>query len=132
MKKLFPVVALFVLFTACKDKKAEPKTGDTPATNTTSTTTPTSEATTTAATPGVPKFSDPEVQKFANDYGAFMNEYKEGMKDPAKLADLSKKLQEWSTKAQGMAMKMAQNPAEAKAWADWTMELSKSMIPGAK
>ena len=89
-------------------------------------------ATTTETTPapaGVPTFSDPEVQKFANDYAAFMTEYKAGMSDPAKLAELSTKLQDWSKRSTEIGMKLATKPEEAKAWAEWVMALSKDMMP---
>lgn len=131
MKKLLPVVALLVLFSACKGKKDEKKPEETtPPANTEQTTTPPpSTETTPPATSGVPTFSDPDVQKFANEYGAFMAEYKNGMKDPAKMADLAKNLQEWSKKATEIGTKLASKPDEAQKWAAWVMELSKSMMP---
>ena len=133
MKKLFAVLALVGVMTSCKSKKKDEKKPEetTTTTPTDATTTPT-DATTTTATAGVPTFSDPEVQKFANDYGAFMAEYKAGMKDPAKLAELSKGMTEWSTKAQSIGMKLATTPDEAKKWADWALELSKSLMPETK
>jgi PBP1b-binding outer membrane lipoprotein LpoB len=131
MKKLLPVVALFVLFSACKGKKDEKKPDETtPPANTEQTTTPPpSTETTPPSTSGVPTFSDPDVQKFANEYGAFMAEYKNGMKDPAKMAELAKNLQEWSKKASEIGIKLASKPDEAQKWAAWVMELSKSMMP---
>ena len=108
-------------------KKKKPE-GDT--TTTTTTTPPVETPTeTTTAPAGVPTFSDPDVQKFANDYAAFMTEYKAGMSDPAKLAELSNKMQEWSKKSTEIGMKLATKPDEAKAWADWVMALSKDMMP---
>jgi len=135
MKKLFAVLALVGVMTSCKDKKKDEKKPE----ETTTTTPPATDATTppatdaaTTATAGVPTFSDPEVQKFANEYGAFIAEYKAGMKDPAKLAELSKNMTEWSTKAQSIGTKLATTPDEAKKWADWAMELSKSLMPETK
>lgn len=139
MKKILAVLALVGVMSSCKDKKKEEKKPE-ETTNTTTTPASTEPSTTPATTPaatepapatatGVPSFSDPEVQKFANDYSAFMAEYKAGMKDPAKLAKLSSSLQEWSKKAQGIGMKLANSPEEAKKWAEWTLELSKSMMP---
>jgi hypothetical protein len=132
MKKLFAVLALVGVMTSCKSKKKDEKKPEetTTTTPTDATTTPT-DATTTA-TAGVPTFSDPEVQKFANEYGAFIAEYKAGMKDPAKLAELSKGMTEWSTKAQSIGMKLANSPDEAKKWADWAMEISKQLMPETK
>ncbi len=129
MKKLFAIIALVgIMASSCKDKKKDEAKPEG-----TETTTPTTETTTTepttATVAGVPTFSDPEVQKFANEYGAFMAEYKAGMKDPAKLMELSKGMQEWATKAQSIGMKLASNPAEAKAWADWSMALAKDIMP---
>ncbi len=133
MKKFLAVLALVGVMTSCKDKKKEDKKPEDATTTTTTatdpgTTTTTTTTTTTAAT-GVPTFSDPEVQKFANEYGAFMASYKEGMKDPAKAMELAKSLQEWSKKSTEFGMKLASKPDEAKKWADWVLELSKSMMP---
>ncbi len=130
MKKLFAVLAIAGVMVACNNKKKDEKKpeGDT---TTTTTTPPVTEPTTetTPAPAGVPTFSDPEVQKFANDYAAFMAEYKAGMSDPAKLAELSTKLQDWSKRSTEIGMKLATKPEEAKAWADWVMALSKDMMP---
>lgn len=127
MKKLFTVLALVGVMTSCKSKKKDEKKPD----ETTTTTTTTTEGTTTAMS-GVPTFSDPEVQKFANDYAAFIAEYKAGMKDPAKLMELSKNMQDWSTRATSVGMKLANHPEEAKAWADWMMACTKDMMPSMK
>jgi hypothetical protein len=131
MKKLFAVLALVGVMTSCKDKKKEEKKPEETTTTTppSTETTPPAETTPTASVPGVPTFSDPEVQKFANEYGAFMAEYKNGMKDPAKMAELSKTMQEWSGKAQKIGMKLASTPDEAKKWADWAMAMAKDMMP---
>jgi PBP1b-binding outer membrane lipoprotein LpoB len=129
MKKLFAVLALVAVMTSCKSKKKDEKKPD--ETTTTTTTTTTTDATTTAAS-GVPTFSDPEIQKFANDYGAFVQQYKAGMKDPAKLAELAKTMQDWSGRASSIGMKLATNPGEAKAWADWMMACAKEMMPSMK
>ncbi|MBM3415526.1 MAG: hypothetical protein FJY20_03565 [Bacteroidetes bacterium] len=103
--------------------------GDTTATTTTTTT----ETTTTDNPPvnnsGVPTFSDPDVQKFANDYAAFITEYKAGMSDPARLADLSAKMTDWSSRSTEIGMKLATKPEEAKAWADWVLALTKDLMP---
>ena len=125
MKKLFAVLALVGVLTSCKDKKKDEKKTDE---TTTTTTTPTEGTTTTTAATGVPTFSDPEVQKFANDYGAFMAEYRVGMKDPAKVPEFSKSMTEWSTRAQSIGMKLASTPDEAKKWADWALVLSQQMM----
>jgi hypothetical protein len=123
MKKLFAVLALVGVMTSCKDKKKDEKKTD----ETTTTTTTTTDATTPIS--GVPTFSDPEVQKFANDYAAFIAEYKAGMKDPAKLAELSKGMGEWSTRSQEIGLKLASNPEEAMAWAQWVLANTKELMP---
>lgn len=132
MKKVLAVLALAGVMASCNNKKKDeqkPEGGDT----TTITTTDAPPANTTDAPPantsGVPTFSDPEVQKFANDYAAFMTEYKAGMNDPAKLADLTAKMQDWSKRSTDIGMKLATKPEEAKAWADWVMALTKDMMP---
>ncbi|HRG81509.1 MAG TPA: hypothetical protein PLO99_03285 [Chitinophagaceae bacterium] len=128
MKKLFAVLAIAGVMVACNNKKKDEKAPEKDTTSTTTTTTTTTTETTPAPA-GVPTFSDPEVQKFANDYAAFMAEYKAGMSDPAKLAELSTKLQDWSKRSTEIGMKLATKPEEAKAWADWVMALSKDMMP---
>jgi len=133
MKKVLAVLALAGVMASCNNKKKdEPKPeGDTTTTTTTTTEDPTTTTTTTTTTDsGVPKFSDPEVQQFANDYAAFITEYKAGMNDPAKLADLSTKMQDWSKRSTDIGMKLASKPEEAKAWADWVLALTKDMMPG--
>jgi hypothetical protein len=135
MKKLFAILAIAGVMTSCKDKKEDKKTDETTVTTptdnttTTTTTTPDNTTTTTTTTPGVPSFSDPEVQKFANDYAAFVAEYKAGMKDPAKLTALSKSMQDWSTKSQSIGMKLAKSPEEATKWSNWVMQINKELMP---
>jgi len=127
MKKVFAVLALVGVMTSCNNKKKDEKKPEGDTTTITTNEAPPAEAPTTPA--GVPTFSDPEVQKFANDYAAFMAEYKAGMSDPAKLADLSAKLTDWSKRSTEIGMKLATKPEEAKAWADWVMTMSKDIMP---
>jgi hypothetical protein len=130
MKKLFAVLAIVGVMTSCKDKKKDDKKTE----ETTTTTPTTTESTTTppAEIAGVPKFSDPEVQKFANDYGNFMMQYKAGMSDPAKMTELSKNMQEWSSRSTEIGMKLASKPEEAQAWAMWISGLMKDIMPATK
>ena len=136
MKKLFAVLAVAGIMASCNNDKKDEKKPDNGTTTTTtndpSTTTTTTTTTTNATTAmaGVPTFSDPEVQQFANDYAAFIAEYKAGMKDPAKLMELSKNMQTWGTRAASIGMKLAQKPEEAKAWSDFMMACSKELMPG--
>lgn len=117
-----------LLAVACKDKKEDKKEEPTTAPTTTPTTTEPTTTTTPPAT-DVPKFSDPEVQKFANDYAAFINEYKAGMNDPAKLADLTQKLQDWSKKSTDIGVKLASKPEEAAAWSNWLLKIAEEIMP---
>ena len=135
MKKFLAILAVAGLMISCNNKKSEEKTSNSDTTvkttentggaqNNTTTTTTTNNA-------GVPSFSDPDVQKFANDYAAFLEEYKKGLKDPAKMADLTKSMQEWSTRSQEIGVKLASNPDEAKKWADWVMVISQEFSKAA-
>ncbi len=133
MKKVLSLIALVGIMASCNNKKEDKTetTTDSTATTTPTTTEPTTTTTTTAAE-GVPTFSDPEVQQFANDYAAFIKEYKAGMTDPAKMQDLAKQMQDWSTKSQSIGMKLGQNPEDLKKWTDWVTEISKSLMPATK
>lgn len=111
--------------TACKNKKKEePKTNDT--TTTTTTTTTTSDNTVTG---DVPKFADAEVQKYVDDYTAFVTGFVEAYKskDMSKISDLSTKAAEWATKTPGIAMKLATNTDEATKFQNYMTKLSKDM-----
>ena len=137
MKKLFAVIALAGIMISCnnsKEEKTETKTDTTGTTTTTPEATDPTTTVTTTTTPaaGVPTFSDPEVQKFANDYAAFVNEYKAGMTDPNKMQEMAKNLQDWTTRSQSIGMKLSQNPDEAKKWADWVAEVNKQLMPAGK
>jgi hypothetical protein len=135
MKKFFAVLAIAGVMISCKDKKTdENKTEDTTTTTPTDNTSPAentspTDNTTPSTSVAIPTFSDPEVQKFANDYAAFIYEYKTGMKDPARMADLSKKMQDWSTRSVSIGTKLATTPGEAQKWAYWVQEINKVLLP---
>lgn len=118
-----------LLAVACKDKKEDKKEEPTTQPTSTEPTTTTDPAPNSTNADGVPSFSDPEVQKFANDYAAFIKEYKNGMKDPTKLSALAQKMQEWSKKATEMGAKLVNSPEEAKKWTDWAMAIAKEFMP---
>ena len=65
-------------------------------------------------------FKDPEVQKYVDDYKAYIKEVTEvvSSKDAAKFAELGTKAQEWATKGQEVAAKLANDPEESKKLAD--------------
>ncbi len=130
MKKLLALLALAGVLVSCGNKKKDNPTPTDDTTTTTTTTTPTETPTTTTTT-SVPKFSDPDVQKFADDYAAFITSYKAGMGDPAKAVELAKSAEEWSKKSTEIAMKLATNPEEAKAFSEWILALANEMMPAA-
>jgi len=130
MKKFFAVLAIAGVMVSCNNKKKDEKKPDGDTTTVTTNTTTTGDnttTTTTTTTTGVPNFKDAEVQKFANDYNAFIDQYLAGYKDPAKMAELSKSMQDWSSRASSISMKLANDPEEAKKWTDWAMMISKKV-----
>ena len=72
----------------------------------------------------VPKFSNEEVQKFAEEYAAYYKEVFEAnkAKDAAKLAELGQKAQDFAKSAQEKLTKMT--PEDAKLWADWAQKIA--------
>ncbi len=100
MIKLLTTLTLVGLMIACKDnKEAEEKPGKNETTNTTN-----------GIATGVPTFSDPEVQKYANEYAVFMGEYKTAMADPTTSVEFARKMQDWSTRTRHIAIKLVQYP----------------------
>ena len=77
----------------------------------------------------VPTFSDPEVQEFANEYAEFIAAYKNSQADPAKLSELTKKMETWGKKSQSLGAKLSNNPEDAQKWADWVAGLYKDLSP---
>lgn len=129
MKKFFiPLAIAAITLTACKK---EAKTEETKATTEqaapegAAVETP---ASTESASSDLPKFSSPEVQKFAEEYSAFMNESAAAAKsgDAAKIQALSGKAQEWATKNQAAMAKMT--PEDVKLWTDYSTKLSQKMM----
>jgi len=45
------------------------------------------------------------------------------------LSELTKKMETWGKKSQTVGTKLANNPEEAKKWADWSAELYKDQMP---
>ena len=72
----------------------------------------------------VPKFSNEEVQKFAEEYAAYYKEVLEASKakDAAKVAELAQKAQDLAKSAQEKMTKMT--PEDAKLWADWAQKIA--------
>ena len=72
----------------------------------------------------VPKFSNEETQKFAEEYAAYYKEVLEASKakDAAKVAELGQKGQDLAKSAQEKMTKMT--PEDAKLWADWAQKIA--------
>jgi len=72
----------------------------------------------------VPKFSNEETQKFAEEYAAYYKEVLEASKakDAAKIAELGQKGQDLAKSAQEKLTKMT--PEDAKLWADWAQKIA--------
>lgn len=76
----------------------------------------------------VPKFSNAEVQKFAEDYSVFYKEVAAAAKsgDAAKIQDMQKKTMEWAQKAQTFTQKMT--PEDIQKWTDWSQKITNSAM----
>ena len=70
----------------------------------------------------VPKFSNEETQKFAEEYAAYYKEVLEAAKakDAAKSAELAQKAQDLAKSAQEKMTKMT--PEDAKVWGEWAQK----------
>ena len=76
----------------------------------------------------VPKFSSPEVQKFAEEYASFYKEVTTAAQsgDAAKIQDMQKKTMEWAQKAQTFTQKMT--PEDIQKWTDWSQKIANSAM----
>lgn len=136
MKKIILSVSAVVLIgmTSCEKKDAT-KTDTTPTENTastdnkTTTESPSTNAPKTVMGVEVPKFSNPEAQKFAEEYANYMSEMMAASKsgDAAKIQELSAKSQEWTKKQTEYASKMT--PEDAKLWSEFVMKISQAQMP---
>ena len=143
MKKLLPVIALLFVFAACNNKKKEDKKieGDTTTTNMTTKadgnaatdpapTDPTGSRTSgNTSTIDIPTFSDPDVQKFVNDYTEFVRSYKQGIVDPVKAKELANDAMKWNSKMGHYAQKLAANPEDLQKWRTWAEAMKREMQP---
>ena len=80
----------------------------------------------------VPKFSNEEVQKFAEEYAAYYKEVLEASKakDAAKSAELAQKAQDLAKSAQEKMTKMT--PEDAKAWGEWAQKITTEVAAAAQ
>jgi hypothetical protein len=135
MKKVLFGLSVIGMTAMISCKKEEVKTEAT-ATETTATETPATEETpaevTTTATVEVPKFSTPEMQKFADDYAAYYAEVLAVSKsgDAAKITALQAKGQEWATKSAAAMSKMT--PEDAQKWSTFATALAQEQANAAK
>ena len=80
----------------------------------------------------VPKFSNEEVQKFAEEYAAYYKEVLEASKakDAAKVAELGQKGQDLAKSAQEKMTKMSAE--DAKAWGEWAQKITTEVAAAAQ
>jgi len=135
MKKVLFGLSVIGMTAMVSCKKEEAKTEDAPATEVTATEeTPATEtpAVTTTTTVEVPKFSTPEMQKFADEYAAYTAEAiavsKSG--DAAKITALQAKAQEWATKTTAAMSKMT--PEDAQKWSTFATALAQEQANSMK
>ena len=80
----------------------------------------------------VPKFSNEETQKFAEEYAAYYKEVLEASKakDAAKSAELAQKAQDLAKSAQEKMTKMT--PEDAKVWGEWAQKIATEVAAAAQ
>ena len=80
----------------------------------------------------VPKFSNEETQKFAEEYAAYYKEVLEASKakDAAKIAELGQKGQDLAKSAQEKMTKMSAE--DAKVWGEWAQIIASEVAAAAQ
>lgn len=80
----------------------------------------------------VPKFSNEETQKFAEEYAAYYKEVLEAAKakDATKSAELAQKAQDLAKSAQEKMTKMT--PEDAKVWGEWAQKIATEVAAAAQ
>jgi len=136
MKKVFAVFALVGVLAACNNKKKDENTDKMKDTTTTTTTTPPADnntTTTTTSSNEVPSFSNPEVQKWAQDYAAFVDSYIAAYtsKDATKIAQVSSTAANWGQQTASMLSKLT-DAQEATKLSNWLQQQSQRMLDAAK
>lgn len=69
----------------------------------------------------IPQFSDPEVQKFAEEYSAYFNELMQAGDDTEKLHELLGEGVEWSKRVSQLTQKMSEEDLDK--WSRWSSQL---------
>lgn len=125
------LLAVATIMVSCGNKKKSDKPADGKDTAATTTTNNGGETTPITATAG---FADAEVQKYVDDYTAFVNSYLDAVKgkDMTKITDLSMKAADWANRSMDVSKKLAANPEEAKKFADIMTKLSNDWAEAAK
>ena len=127
MKKTIFILGAFAALSLTSCKKEEPKT-----TEPTATAEPAAaKAEDVVASSDLPKFSSPEITKFAEEYNTYVKDMMAASKaqDATKIQELSAKAQEWATKAQTAMAKMT--PEDQKLWTEYYTKLSQDMTNAA-
>jgi hypothetical protein len=135
MKKFFAMLAIAGILVSCGGKKKADKPAEGDSTTTTNTTTPTNSGeNTTPANMGTPAFGDAEVQKYVDDYTAFVNGYLDAVKgkDMTKIQELSMKASEWTNRSMEISKKLATSPDDAKKFADYMTAMSEKWTAAAQ
>lgn len=132
MKKVFAILAVAAIMVSCGNKKKSDKPADGKDTAATTTTNNGGETTTPITPSGA--FADAEVQKYVDDYTAFVNSYLDAVKgkDMTKITDLSMKAADWTNRSMDVSKKLMNNPEEAKKFADIMTKLSNDWAEAAK
>ena len=132
-------MTLFGVMTSCKDKKKEEKKPEETTTSTTTSPATTTDATTEPAentapsentgSSAMPKFADAEVQKYVEDYTAFVTTYVNAAKtkDMTKVASLTSTATQWASKSMDIAKKLMANPDDATKFSNYMSKLSDQM-----
>lgn len=69
----------------------------------------------------IPQFSNPEIQKFAEEYSAYFNELMQAGEDTEKLHELLGEGVEWSKRVSKITQKM--NEEDLDKWSEWSAKL---------
>lgn len=128
MKKFFLAIAAvgIVSLASCKsdEKKVEDATNDV-IEQAAETADQVAQATTDVATAAtdIPTFSNPDLQKFANEYQGYYNQLMEAAKvgDQTKINELQAQGVEWSKKASEWMQKSTTEDSQK--WVEWTKKL---------
>jgi hypothetical protein len=136
MKKVFAFLVLAGLLTACNNKAKTTEEKKDSVTNTNTVTPPADNntATTPPASSDIPSFTDPDVQKWVNDYTTYVTTYVAAYtsKDPVKIAAVSSQVQQWGQQTAGVLTKLAGKPDEAKKLNDYLQALANRMNEAVK